>query len=733
MGVQGLLGILKSASLETNISQYKGKTVGIDGYAWLHRGAISCARDLATGKYTTRIEKSRESSRAECLEQGIILLRRGQSQEAEKFFQKAVDITPEIVAQVIEILRRESIQYVVAPYEADAQLVYLEKIGIISAIISEDSDLLVFGARVLLTKMDEQGKCVSVERKNFKNCKELVLADLTDSQFRAMALFSGCDYSNGIPQIGLKKAHYYIRKYTTAERALRCLRCDGYDIPANFEKEFEQGDTTFQYQRVYSISEKKLVHLNDPPMKLSPEAEIYVGQMVEDEICQGVASGNLNPFTKKSIKQSILHKTPKLASLNSSTTTTTTTTTSWAIPATNNRVSIPTTASNNTKITEFFTPLKQNKVNLAKHASTSYTPKISSRPAVRSNNNETTQPSKTPETVQKSLVRRRIDRFMGPADKNSIASSASSQATITDPISSTAFETTLGNTEEKTESIIQKSQAVSKFFSSVPSRSKTVEDSSEPKVQEDKFVSNFISSVTSRSTTLDDSFKFPSDSDSDDDFDTYTAPSQKPIFYTPTSSSSSTTKKNLNIWSRSSKIIFEKKEDNKITALTTSQREKVADLQKFAYSTASSTSTVTRRSSAIRSNVQMGVSTSSYETPQSTKPKTFKVADPRELIDPDSDSGSSDVETPKHMRVSHNVSLTRKDTSNCSHLQSPTRGTPTKKIRVTTTTSRALFTTTGTASCMVIDVDKESSPTPSLDSLSSISNKFSQFSYVPKK
>lgn len=34
-----------------------------------------------------------------------------------------------------------------APYEADAQLAYLMKAGIVQAIISEDSDLLVYGCQ----------------------------------------------------------------------------------------------------------------------------------------------------------------------------------------------------------------------------------------------------------------------------------------------------------------------------------------------------------------------------------------------------------------------------------------------------------------------------------------------------------------------------------------------------------------------------------------------------------
>ena len=59
--------------------------------------------------------------------------------------------------RLIEELKKADIPYVVAPYEADAQMAYLERIGEVSAILSEDSDLLVFGARCLLTKLDQYG------------------------------------------------------------------------------------------------------------------------------------------------------------------------------------------------------------------------------------------------------------------------------------------------------------------------------------------------------------------------------------------------------------------------------------------------------------------------------------------------------------------------------------------------------------------------------------------------
>ncbi len=42
-----------------------------------------------------------------------------------------------------------NIQYIVAPYEADAQLAFLSRNQLCDAVITEDSDLIVFGTSTL--------------------------------------------------------------------------------------------------------------------------------------------------------------------------------------------------------------------------------------------------------------------------------------------------------------------------------------------------------------------------------------------------------------------------------------------------------------------------------------------------------------------------------------------------------------------------------------------------------
>ena len=52
MGIAGLLPFLNKASRKTNISEFKGCTVAVDTYCWLHRGAFACADKLALGEPT---------------------------------------------------------------------------------------------------------------------------------------------------------------------------------------------------------------------------------------------------------------------------------------------------------------------------------------------------------------------------------------------------------------------------------------------------------------------------------------------------------------------------------------------------------------------------------------------------------------------------------------------------------------------------------------------------------
>ncbi|KAH9845204.1 Helix-hairpin-helix class 2 (Pol1 family) motif protein [Teratosphaeria destructans] len=341
MGIQGknvpycLLPLLKSIQKPTHLRNFAGQTLGVDAYGWLHRGTVSCAIELAQQKPTRKwieftlnrvrmlihfgvkpflvfdgdylpskshTEKERAARRKESKKTGLELLRMGRVAQAHLELQKAVDITPVMARELIEELKRLDVAYIVAPYEADSQMAYLEKQGIIDGILSEDSDLLVFGTKCLLTKLDQYGECVMVKRADFTACREISLVGWTDTEFRMMTMLSGCDYLPGIDKMGLKTAYRLVRKHKTIDRVVRTVQFDGkMKVPAGYIESFTRAERTFLYQWVFCPEAQCLVNLHKLPADLDAAEMPYIGKYVEPAIAAGVASGDLDPNTKERI------------------------------------------------------------------------------------------------------------------------------------------------------------------------------------------------------------------------------------------------------------------------------------------------------------------------------------------------------------------------------------------------------------------------------------------------
>lgn len=267
--------------------------------------------DYLPSKSLTEIERA--SKREESRKLGLKLHHLGKTSQAYLELQKAVDVTPEMAKQLIDELKKINVQYLVAPYEADAQLAYLERKGIITGILSEDSDLLVFGARCLLTKLDQYGDCIEINRKDFTACREISLVGWTDAEFRLMTILSGCDYLTNIDKMGLKTAYRLVRKYRTIEKILQMLAFDGkYRVPIGYLESFRKAELTFLHQRVFCPVENDLVLTTSLGTQPEPDDFSFIGSSVDQKIAIGVSRGDLNPITKKPINvKSGIAETPK--------------------------------------------------------------------------------------------------------------------------------------------------------------------------------------------------------------------------------------------------------------------------------------------------------------------------------------------------------------------------------------------------------------------------------------
>ena len=91
------------------------------------------------------VEKKRKALREENLKNAKKLFALNKDRiKAMKLFQSSLDVTHEMALNLMKVLRAQNIDYIVAPYEADAQLAFLNRFYV-DAVITEDSDLIVFG------------------------------------------------------------------------------------------------------------------------------------------------------------------------------------------------------------------------------------------------------------------------------------------------------------------------------------------------------------------------------------------------------------------------------------------------------------------------------------------------------------------------------------------------------------------------------------------------------------
>ncbi|XP_060676493.1 exonuclease 1 isoform X1 [Ziziphus jujuba] len=334
MGIQGLLPVLKSIMEPIHIKDLEGCYVAVDTYSWLHKGALSCSKDLCKGLPASRHieycmhrvnllrhygvkpvlvfdggllpmkgeqEKKRARVRKENLARATEHESNGNNAAAYECYQKAVDISPSIAYDLIQVLKEENVCYVVAPYEADAQMTFLAVSKQVDAVITEDSDLIPFGCPRIIYKMDKFGQAVEFRYSKLELNKELSFAGFTKQMFLEMCILSGCDYLQSLPGMGIKKAHAFVKKFTSYEKVIKHLRYSTASVPPLYEESFKKALLTFQHQRVYDPVTKDIVHLSSIPDNIGDELD-FLGPMIPQEIAKGIAEGDLDPFTKMPLK-----------------------------------------------------------------------------------------------------------------------------------------------------------------------------------------------------------------------------------------------------------------------------------------------------------------------------------------------------------------------------------------------------------------------------------------------
>ncbi|CAO2823458.1 unnamed protein product [Amaranthus hypochondriacus] len=340
MGIQGLLPQLKSIMSPLHIKELEGCCVAVDTYSWLHKGALSCSTQLCKGLPTSRHidycmhrvnmlrhygvkpilvfdggdlpmkseqENKRARSRKESLARAIEHESSGNTAGAYECYQKAVDISPAIAYELIQVLKQEGVCYIVAPYEADAQMTFLAITKQVDAVITEDSDLIAFGCPRIIYKMDKYGQGVEFQFHKLQYNKDLNFTGFTIDMIQEMCILSGCDYLSSLPGMGLKRAHSLISKFKTFQKVIKHLRYCCVAVPSLYEESFKKAKLTFRHQRVYDPIKEDIVNLTDVSDNNDGDLD-FLGPLLPQQVVRAIAKGELDPISKLPFQSENAHE-----------------------------------------------------------------------------------------------------------------------------------------------------------------------------------------------------------------------------------------------------------------------------------------------------------------------------------------------------------------------------------------------------------------------------------------
>ena len=367
MGICGFHQYTKHYLEQQHIRSYANKRVGIDASAWLHRGSVPYAWDIFNGtepwkqhtgaqppwvEFPMRLfhmlvsfdvhpvfvfdgctspakaptSLARRTKKEKAKQRALESVKMGNYSEAARLMQQAFDVTHDMAGDLIAELKSRGIEFVVAPYEADAQLAYLSRIpvenGGVNAVITEDSDLVAYGCTSILFKCSPEGWVQELRKERLFGPSEPILEahlreentqsrskdtfvrfdDWTDDQMCLLCILSGCDFLPSLVGMGFKTAYALVKQGKTVEKTLAMMKTHARwstlmtdEYADSVKKAFE----TFRYSLVYDKKLSKAVHLQDLPEHLCDQGYDHLGPPMDQDAIYKIAHGIINPSSKE--------------------------------------------------------------------------------------------------------------------------------------------------------------------------------------------------------------------------------------------------------------------------------------------------------------------------------------------------------------------------------------------------------------------------------------------------
>lgn len=134
-------------------------------------------------------------------------------QEIQRRQNQVVYLTPSDIQLTKELFKILCIPFLQAIGEAETLASRMCNAGLVDAVMSEDTDVLVYGTKTMISKIDLlSGDIVVVDNNDL--LEELLF---NHNEFRDFCIMCGTDYNLNIPRVGPNKSYNLIRTYSSID------------------------------------------------------------------------------------------------------------------------------------------------------------------------------------------------------------------------------------------------------------------------------------------------------------------------------------------------------------------------------------------------------------------------------------------------------------------------------------------------------------------------------------
>lgn len=148
-------------------------------------------------------------------------------EEKIKYFKRSVSISRKQINECMELLDIMGIPYMEAPEEADSQCAELVKCGIADGVLTEDMDIMTFGANKIYRNL------TSYNKDNMVICMNDVLSVLKINyeEFVELCILFGCDYGEKIRDVAPEKIYEYYIQHKNIPDTLAHMKSNNIKLP----------------------------------------------------------------------------------------------------------------------------------------------------------------------------------------------------------------------------------------------------------------------------------------------------------------------------------------------------------------------------------------------------------------------------------------------------------------------------------------------------------------------